>query len=255
MFLFLLVAAPMLSGGVSPTVPTYFVPSKDSEYCALNTARPVCVGASGIRIGGATVRFDNSEEKPGIRSGEQLPVTAIRREGTGRVAAFPGVRFEAIHRGIDVLYYGRGGSVEFDFVVRPGAGLRRLRLSFPGARASLAEDGALRVAMGSDSFALRPPRAFQAGRELRARYALDRRGRAAILVAGRDPRLETIVDPAIAWAANPGFGGAVQSTALDGEGNLLVMTSRPSLVSAVGARFGAEGVLVYKLDATGSRIL
>ena len=39
-----------------------------------------------------------------------------------------GVRYAAVYPGIDLLYYGNGGQLEYDWVVGPGADPRHIKL-------------------------------------------------------------------------------------------------------------------------------
>ena len=49
------------------------------------------------------------------------------------VATYAKVRYENIHPGIDLVYYGNQGQLEYDFVVSPGGGPETIALSFQGA--------------------------------------------------------------------------------------------------------------------------
>ena len=57
------------------------------------------------------------------------------------------IRYAEIYRGIDLVYYGAAGELEYDFVVAPGADTRQIALEFAGAqpipcrRRQLATDG------------------------------------------------------------------------------------------------------------------
>jgi hypothetical protein len=58
------------------------------------------------------------------------------------------VRFAGVWPGIDVLYHGSQGELEYDFVVAPGADPDRIRLRFEGgAEPSIDEQGDLVVAL------------------------------------------------------------------------------------------------------------
>src|SRR5206468_299605 len=67
------------------------------------------------------------------------------------------VRCRDLYPGIDLLYYGRQGELEYDLQVQPQADPRAVRLSFPGAdRLSLNARGDLLVRTGGRE--LRQPR-------------------------------------------------------------------------------------------------
>ena len=43
------------------------------------------------------------------------------------------VRYKGVYPGVDIEYYGNSGAMEFDFLVRPGADPRLIRMEFEGA--------------------------------------------------------------------------------------------------------------------------
>ena len=50
------------------------------------------------------------------------------------VTTYARVRYEEVYPGIDLVYYGNQGQLEYDFVVGPGADPARIRLKVAGAR-------------------------------------------------------------------------------------------------------------------------
>ena len=55
--------------------------------------------------------------------------------------------YRGVYRGIDLVFHGDAGSLEYDFVVQPGASARRIALDVSGASAlRLESDGALAIA-------------------------------------------------------------------------------------------------------------
>src|SRR5690349_14392053 len=53
------------------------------------------------------------------------------------------VEYRSIYPGIDLLYYGNGAQLEYDFVIRPGADPGRIRLSYEGAGLRIDDSGDL----------------------------------------------------------------------------------------------------------------
>jgi len=78
------------------------------------------------------------------------------------VPTFGAVVYRRVYRGIDLVYYGDGGRLEYDFVVAPGADPSAIRLRFSGAT-SLALDGAgaLRLETPAGVLHMPPPRVYQ----------------------------------------------------------------------------------------------
>src|SRR6266545_1565864 len=77
------------------------------------------------------------------------------------VRTFGKVRFRNVYRGVDLVYYGRGQKLEYDFVVAPGADANRIRLGFDGADVTLDEDGGLRLRVGDRYVRMEPPSVYQ----------------------------------------------------------------------------------------------
>ena len=50
-----------------------------------------------------------------------------------KVSRYSRVKYQEVYPGIDLIYYGRQGQLEFDFVLAPGADPKVIELSFGGA--------------------------------------------------------------------------------------------------------------------------
>ncbi|MEO6725810.1 MAG: hypothetical protein ABIU20_02865 [Blastocatellia bacterium] len=66
------------------------------------------------------------------------------------VSTFERVKYEAIYPGVDLVFYGSQGELEYDFIVAPNADPQRIKMSFAGARGvRLDEAGDLVIATES----------------------------------------------------------------------------------------------------------
>jgi hypothetical protein len=78
------------------------------------------------------------------------------------VPTFGQVRVREVYPGVDLLYYGRAGHLEHDFVVAPGADPDRIRMEFQGAQSvRLQEEGSLSLTTSGGEVTQRPPLAYQ----------------------------------------------------------------------------------------------
>lgn len=89
-----------------------------------------CRDASGeirMSLAGASMpqRFDGIDQQIGISN--YLIGHDPARWRTG-IPQFARVRAAGVYRGIDLVYYGNEGKLEYDFVIAPGADARRIRL-------------------------------------------------------------------------------------------------------------------------------
>lgn len=49
-----------------------------------------------------------------------------------RLPTYGQVRYRELWSGIDLIYLGQGGRLKYEFIVKPGAGLRRIQLAYSG---------------------------------------------------------------------------------------------------------------------------
>src|SRR5262249_27881461 len=97
------------------------------------------------------------------------------------IPTFNRVRFADVWPGIDQAWYGNKGILEYDFIVKPGADLSRMRIQFAGQeQLSLDREGNLIVKTGAGEITHRAPVVYQEteqGRNLvAARYTLKASG-------------------------------------------------------------------------------
>jgi uncharacterized repeat protein (TIGR01451 family) len=179
--------------------------------------------------------LEGANRKPSISGLDELPgksnylVGADARQWRTGVPAFERVRYESVYKGIDVVYYGRQGQLEYDFVVAPGADASRIRLRFDGAGAThVDENGDLIIeAVGGDVRQQRPI-AYQefegVRREVSARYALDARGRVRFELGDYDRARTLVIDPVLLYSSYLGGADADTGTsiAVDAAGSAYV---------------------------------
>jgi hypothetical protein len=97
------------------------------------------------------------------------------------------VRATEVYLGIDLVYYGDGRRLEYDFVVAPGSDPGRIRLAYDGAESVTTDEaGNLLIGTRLGTLVQRRPKVYQefAGerREVDAAYAI-RGGRIEINLA------------------------------------------------------------------------
>lgn len=119
------------------------------------------------------------------------------------VAHYRSVRYAGLYPGVDVVYYGTGDGLEYDFLVEPGADPRRIRIRFDGVdRLSLTPQGDLLVEAGEHQLTHRRPVAYQPpARPVECRYRLLGGNLAALEVAGYDPGQPLVIDPVLVYSS------------------------------------------------------
>lgn len=127
------------------------------------------------------------------------------------VPGFARVRYSNVYPGVDLVYYGADGALEYDFVLEPGADPGQIRLRVDGAR-SVAIDPAGDLVMKTSEGEIRhhAPRTYQPAPEGRrpvpSRYTMTPEGEVGFEIGAYDAALPLVVDPEVAFATYLGGG-------------------------------------------------
>ena len=143
----------------------------------------------------------------------------------GGVAAVGRVRYRDVCPGIDLLFYGSNGSLEFDFILQPHADPRQIRMLVTGARPRLSAAGDL--VLGAGELRWKKPRLYQmaAGKQVEVAGDFQVRGREIRLKVGRyDRGLPLVIDPVLFYSSYFGGAGneAARALGLDSSGNIYI---------------------------------
>jgi uncharacterized repeat protein (TIGR01451 family) len=203
------------------------------------------------------------------------------------VPQFARVRYQGVYTGVDLVYYGNLGQLEYDFEVAPGADPSQIALRFQGQeRAKLDARGNLILAGGGNEVRLKAPRIYQEfGAEQRpvaGRFVLQQDGKVGFELAAYDRRRALVIDPVLTYSTY--FGGSSNEScslilgvvsppsgcpavALDPSSNIYIAGSTASPDFPVvppaatppsafqTALAAAPDIFVTKLNAAGSAIL
>ena len=121
------------------------------------------------------------------------------------VPQFARVRYQGVYPGVDLVYYGNQGRLEYDFEVAPGADPRQIALRFQGQEsANLDAGGNLILASGGNEVSLKAPRIYQEfGAEQRpvaGRFVLRQDGKVGFELAAYDRRRALVIDPELTYS-------------------------------------------------------
>lgn len=177
------------------------------------------------------------------------------------------VRYENVYPGVDLVFYGNQGQLEYDFIVAPGADPTAITLAFEGAEKLEMDargDLVLHTALGH--IRLQKPIVYQevdgAKQPIRGRYVLKNQHRAGFEVSAYDPSAPLIIDPTLSYSTYLGGSGndLAQSIAVDSSGNSYVTGSTtsfnfPTANPRQSALSGSQDAFVTKLNATGSALV
>lgn len=116
------------------------------------------------------------------------------------IPQFSGVRYKGIYRGIDLVFYGNNGQLEYDFHVAPGADASRAQMEFDGATGLELSHGDLVLNSGNGGRVLfHSPHIYQriGDREqpVSGGFTLLAENRAGFAIGPYDRSRELIIDP------------------------------------------------------------
>jgi hypothetical protein len=167
-----------------------------------------------------SMRLADANPDAGAHGAEELPGKLNYFTGNNRahwrtgVETFRQVRYTGVYPGIDMVYYGQEGRLEYDFIVEPGADPGKIELVFEGVRRTeLDRSGDLVLHAAEGSLRQRKPVAYQevggSRREVASNYAIlgesDGSVRVAFELGDYDRRERLVIDPVLIYSTY--FGG------------------------------------------------
>jgi hypothetical protein len=250
--------------------------SANVKYGARNADQVVMLGGDGaeifVRGSDRPLRFSlaGANRNPGIEG------LSLRRSTTNYllgnrpenfrtgVPQFDRVRYQSVYPGVDLVYYGAGRQLEFDFVVAPGADPRKIRMKFSGAGpVRLNKSGDLVLRAGNAELRQAPPVIYQELKNERVpvegRYVKLSATEVGFALGDYDRTRPLIIDP-ILYSTYVGGDNAETATAVatDGLGRVWMTGFTWSQGISAGenvyrdAIFGRQDVFVARLDPTSS---
>jgi len=154
-----------------------------------------------------------------------------------QVPTYKKVQFEHIRPGVNLVYYGSQGQLEYDFVLSPGVKPQSLGLSFVGSDVTIDPQGNLVFASTDGQVTFHRPVAYQSDKSnparkrfLTASYVLKGPDRVGFKVLDYDPQEPLVIDPYIYYSTYLGGSGgdAGNAIALDSFGDAYVTGSTAS---------------------------
>jgi hypothetical protein len=145
------------------------------------------------------------------------------------VATYAKVKYEAVYPGVDLVYYGNQGHLEYDFVVAPGADPKGIRLRLQGAgKLRVDEKGDLLIGKAGEEVRFEKPVVYQAIEGVRkpveGSYVLAAANSFGFHVGEYNHSLPLVIDPVLAYSTYLGGDGnnSGSGIAVDASGNAYV---------------------------------
>ena len=246
-------------------------------------------GKNGQRTTDAVLRMQLLGANPmaKVTGAEELPgksnyfIGNDRSKWRANVPTYAKVRYESVYPGVDLVYYGtRGGELEYDFVVAPGADPKAIALGIEAQQHAPLQvnlKGDLVVKFESGSVEFHKPVVYQTGANgqspdnrhtVDARYALDAQNHVRFECGPYDHSRPLVIDPVLIYATyiggtggDIGYAIAVDSTTdnayIAGVTNStnFPLTTTPGVTPYQNAYKGEGDAFVTELNSAGTQIV
>ena len=175
------------------------------------------------------------------------------------------VQYSQIYPGIDLVYYGRQGQLENDFVLSPGADANLIRIGVNGVNGlRLDPSGNLVLKISGGEALLRRPQAYQgqgaARKSVAVHYMLQDGNRVSFGLGPYNHGKKLVIDPVLSYSTYfGGSGGDIgYGIAVDASGKAYVtgISNSANFPTSTGSQSGSYGgsgdVFVAKIDPAGT---
>src|SRR6476620_7846727 len=128
------------------------------------------------------------------------------------IPQFARVRYQAVYPGVDLVYYGNQGQLEYDFEVAPGADPNAIAFQFDSPQGPRLDDnGDLILAADGGEVRLKAPRIYQGNgvdqKPVAGRFNLRHDGRVGFEVSAYDRTRVLVIDPVLSYSTYLGGSG------------------------------------------------
>jgi hypothetical protein len=186
------------------------------------------------------MRFIGTTGATSVRAERELPgkshyfIGNNPRHWQHDVPHYERVVYENLYPGIDLVFYGTRGEIEFDLVLHPSADPSRITLGLEGGRAVLAKTGDLQLNIAGGHVTLRKPAVYQESnatrRTVQAGYRVMDKNRIGFQVDAYDRNKALVIDPTLNYSTFLGGDGndTGNAIAVDSSGRVYVAGSTAS---------------------------
>ena len=181
------------------------------------------------------------------------------------IVSFAKVRYSQVYPGIDLVYYGSDGDIEYDFVVQPGSDPAAIRLNFEGAKSlAVNPSGELVLSVSAGELRQKAPVIYQEGPEgatlVAGGYSIQG-DQVRFEVGQYDRSRPLVIDPVLVYSTFLGGSGLDQATSIfvgpTGDAYVSGMTSStnfPVQGAPTSTNGGGQDLFVTKMSLAGNSL-
>jgi hypothetical protein len=192
-----------------------------------------------------------------------------RSKWRSAIPQFARVQYEAVYPGVDLVYYGSQGQLEYDFRVAPGADPNQIALNFAGASAHIvpansADAGDLVLSTANGDIRFHAPHVYQpatpgngsAETTVAAGFRQLADNKIGFATGDYDHSRELVIDPILTYSTYLGAGGeSLVKVAIDASDNIYLAGSTTSAYFFPPPTEGASPPLQNQLGGPGAQNL
>ena len=227
------------------------------------------------------MRFVGANATPKIRELDLLPGKHHYLVGNDPtywhtdIPLYARVRYDDVYPGVDIVYYGNEGRLEFDAIVEPGADPHDISLRFSGVEMMVIDSsGNLVLAVAGRRFVYQKPVIYQdsvpslagidtlpARTPIKGEYQLTSEGNVEFRVAAFDRTKPLVIDPVLVYSTYLGGNGFDQGggVGVDANGNMFVAGTTngtfPAEDTLQSTGEGLQDVFISKLTPQGDALI
>ncbi|HEY5037666.1 MAG TPA: hypothetical protein VIJ93_01185, partial [bacterium] len=206
----------------------------------------------------ANPTFENLEQLPGISN---YFIGKDPAQWHTNIPQYSKVAVRGLYPGVDMVYYGNQGKLEYDFVVQPGADPGSIHLKVDGAQGvQVNGQGDMELTTAQGKVVFHAPTVYQQveGQKnpLEGHYQLEEGNKVGFEVKNYDKSKPLVIDPVLDYStylAGYSYGSeAGESIAVNGSGEAYVMGQTEGFITTTNGAFqstiggGFDDVFVAK---------
>ncbi|MCK5700954.1 MAG: SBBP repeat-containing protein, partial [Cyclobacteriaceae bacterium] len=181
---------------------------------------------------------------------------------------YSSVEYKKVYHGIDLVYYGSEGQLEYDFMVSPNGNPEDIVLHFDDQdKPKIDKQGNLVFMDKNQKLFMKPPVAYQTRKDAReiieATYAYVGENQIGFDIGDYDMEIPLVIDPVIIFSTYLGnsSGADAQAIAVDSAGNAYITGTTGALKfptthnNLVPNFTGPQHVFITKMNAEGTELI